>query len=205
MARRTKEDAEQTRLAILDSALQIFYEKGFTQTRFDEIAKRIDLTKGAVYWHFRSKEDIVASLILQKLTARQGLFEKSAKIETLSDLRKAFIAEAVLIEQDEEFKRFLFFCFFQMEWSKQAIKNIWPKIKQLWELPYKRVNDCLAFLQSKGAINAQINVEDLTEVLMNLWNGVINSYVSGCKQVSFSENIGKGFDLATASAKMENK
>ena len=32
MARKTKEDAEQTRLAILDSALQTFYEKGFSRT-----------------------------------------------------------------------------------------------------------------------------------------------------------------------------
>ena len=61
--RRTKEDAEQTRLAILASAMDIFYEKGYSKTTFDEIAKRINLTKGAVYWYFRNKPDIVAALI----------------------------------------------------------------------------------------------------------------------------------------------
>lgn len=45
MARRTKEEAEQTRIEILRSALDIFCEKGYSRTTFDEIAKRINLTK----------------------------------------------------------------------------------------------------------------------------------------------------------------
>ena len=42
--RRTKEDAEKTRKAILASAMDIFCEKGYSKTTFDEIAKRINLT-----------------------------------------------------------------------------------------------------------------------------------------------------------------
>ena len=45
MPRRTKEEAEKTRQEILFSALDIFYEKGYSKTTFDEIAKRINLTK----------------------------------------------------------------------------------------------------------------------------------------------------------------
>ena len=44
MARRTKEDAEQTRKEILITALDVFCEKGYSRTTFDEIAKRINLT-----------------------------------------------------------------------------------------------------------------------------------------------------------------
>ena len=62
MVRKTKEDTEQTRLAIMEAALQTFYEKGFSRTTFDEIAKRIDMTKGAVYWHFRNKADVIFKL-----------------------------------------------------------------------------------------------------------------------------------------------
>ena len=62
MARKTKEDSEQTRRAILDSAMQVLYEKGYSRTTFDEIAARINLTKGAVYWHFKSKTDLIMNL-----------------------------------------------------------------------------------------------------------------------------------------------
>lgn len=61
--KKTKEEAEATRQAILQSALDTFCEKGYSKTTFDEIAKRINLTKGAVYWHFRNKPDVIAALI----------------------------------------------------------------------------------------------------------------------------------------------
>ena len=48
MPRRTKEEAEKTRQEILFSALDIFYEKGYSKTTFDEIAKRINLLHQAV-------------------------------------------------------------------------------------------------------------------------------------------------------------
>ena len=40
--RRTKEDAEQTRKAILNSAMDMFYEKGYSKTTFDEIARQLN-------------------------------------------------------------------------------------------------------------------------------------------------------------------
>ena len=87
--RRTKEDAEQTRQAILESAMDIFYEKGYSKTTFDEIAKRINLTKGAVYWYFRNKPDIVAALIndfVQKHIKRLEEFRAGKEEENLDIL-----------------------------------------------------------------------------------------------------------------------
>lgn len=55
MVRKTKEEAENTRREILKAALEVFYQKGYSRTTFDEIAARINLTKGAVYWHFKNK------------------------------------------------------------------------------------------------------------------------------------------------------
>ena len=50
MARKCKEDAEKTRQAVLESALDVFSEKGYAKATFDEIAARAGFTKGAVYW-----------------------------------------------------------------------------------------------------------------------------------------------------------
>ena len=49
MARKTREESENTKVLILKSALDCFYEKGFSRTTFEDIALRIHLTKGAVY------------------------------------------------------------------------------------------------------------------------------------------------------------
>ncbi|MFC4727383.1 TetR family transcriptional regulator [Coralloluteibacterium thermophilus] len=62
MARRTKEDAAQTREAILDAAVQVFHEKGVSRSSLEEIARRAGVTRGAVYWHFAHKRDVLQAM-----------------------------------------------------------------------------------------------------------------------------------------------
>ncbi len=49
---------EHTRSLLLDAAEQVFAEKGFTQATIDDIAHTAGFTKGAVYKHFGTKEDL---------------------------------------------------------------------------------------------------------------------------------------------------
>ena len=62
MARKTKEEAEKTRESIIDSAIQIFSDQGIARTTLAEIAKSAGVTRGAIYWHFKNKEDLVTAL-----------------------------------------------------------------------------------------------------------------------------------------------
>lgn len=49
---------------ILEVSQQLFFEKGFDQTTIQDIVDRLEgLTRGAVYHHFKSKEDIMNALI----------------------------------------------------------------------------------------------------------------------------------------------
>lgn len=52
-----------TRARIQQIAVELFTEQGYEKTSLREIAERLDVTKAALYYHFRSKEDIVASLV----------------------------------------------------------------------------------------------------------------------------------------------
>jgi AcrR family transcriptional regulator len=52
----------ETRARIQAVAVELFAEQGYDKTSLREIAERLDVTKAALYYHFKSKEDIVASL-----------------------------------------------------------------------------------------------------------------------------------------------
>ncbi|WP_433598133.1 TetR/AcrR family transcriptional regulator [Nocardia sp. CA-135953] len=52
-----------TRERIRTVAIELFAERGYETTSLREIAERLGVTKAALYYHFRTKEDIVASLI----------------------------------------------------------------------------------------------------------------------------------------------
>ena len=91
MARRTKEEAQQTRETILMAALDMFCDKGYSRTTFDEIAKKINLTKGAVYWHFRNKPDIIKALIIEAFERNQtAINHEISEVNTLDDLLRYF-------------------------------------------------------------------------------------------------------------------
>jgi AcrR family transcriptional regulator len=49
---------ERTRALLLDAAEEVFAEKGFTSASLDDIARAAGYTKGAIYKHFATKEDL---------------------------------------------------------------------------------------------------------------------------------------------------
>lgn len=53
---------------ILDAALQVFTDKGFVSARMDDIAQQAGLSKGGVYAHFKSKEEIFLALLERLLS-----------------------------------------------------------------------------------------------------------------------------------------
>ena len=109
MARKTKAEAEKTRRDILRAALDLFYEKGYSKTTFDEIAKRINLTKGAVYWHFRNKPDIVSALIKEAFERVTAVIESHLPDEPgLKTMQTAFVKDAVLIRDNPDYRKFYF-------------------------------------------------------------------------------------------------
>ncbi len=77
-----KEKQRQEREAlILQVAQEVLIEKGYYETSIDEIAARVGISKGTVYLHFPSKEDLVAAIFerdTQKLVERVETILSSA-------------------------------------------------------------------------------------------------------------------------------
>ncbi len=67
MARKTAEEAERTRQKILASGAQVFAVSGFSCATLEIIAKQAGLSRGAVYWHFKGKEELLLA-VLQDIT-----------------------------------------------------------------------------------------------------------------------------------------
>ncbi|WP_382306428.1 TetR/AcrR family transcriptional regulator [Herbiconiux sp. UC225_62] len=63
MIDRGKRSGIQTRHEIQDAALTLFSAQGYDATSLREIAERVGISKAALYYHFRSKDEIVASVL----------------------------------------------------------------------------------------------------------------------------------------------
>lgn len=60
--RRTKADAQKTYDAILDAAIDQFSQRGVANTSLEDIAESANVTRGAIYWHFKNKGEIFDSI-----------------------------------------------------------------------------------------------------------------------------------------------
>ncbi len=65
--RRREREKEQRRNSILRAARKEFFEKGFRSVTVDSIARRAELSKGAIYLYFTSKEEIYAQILLRDI------------------------------------------------------------------------------------------------------------------------------------------
>lgn len=60
--RKTKTEALKTKEHLMLAALETFYRKGIARTSLNEITQAAGVTRGALYWHFKNKEDLFDAL-----------------------------------------------------------------------------------------------------------------------------------------------
>jgi AcrR family transcriptional regulator len=61
---------EETQAKILDAAEAVFSEQGFDMTQLEEVAARAGFTRGAIYAHYASKEDLFLALMEQRVLTK---------------------------------------------------------------------------------------------------------------------------------------
>lgn len=106
--RRTKAEAEETRARLLEAAEHLFFEHGVSSVTLEKIASAAGLTRGAIYWHFANKAEIVRALDAVASLDIEALFEKAWEAEPEDPLATAcdLALEALrLIATDERRQR----------------------------------------------------------------------------------------------------
>ncbi|MBO3697947.1 TetR/AcrR family transcriptional regulator [Roseivirga sp. E12] len=76
-------DGSKTRYKILDETMTLVLENGFAGTTIDHILERTDITKGAFFYHFKSKADLALSLM--EYFARLDIAELNTSIEETAE------------------------------------------------------------------------------------------------------------------------
>lgn len=101
---------EDTRSRIQAIALRLFTEQGYEATSLREIAEELGVTKAALYYHFKTKEDIVASLAGERVAEMEELLawlrEQPKTPETRRELVLRY-AERLEQPRHAEIARFL--------------------------------------------------------------------------------------------------
>ena len=108
MARNTKEEALETRARILDTAEQIFSEKGVSRAALSDIAEAAGVTRGAIYWHFKNKVDLFDAMMqrvklpMEQMTQR---FSDKELEDPIAYIKASALNVILRLAKDEQTRR----------------------------------------------------------------------------------------------------
>ncbi|MBS0054286.1 multidrug efflux transporter transcriptional repressor AcrR [Yersinia sp. Marseille-Q3913] len=103
MARKTKQQAEETRQQILDAAVREFSAHGVSGTSLTDIAAAAGVTRGAIYWHFKNKVDLfneIWELSESKIDQLESEYQVKYPDNPLRILREILIYVLVSTRED---------------------------------------------------------------------------------------------------------
>ncbi|MCD1125472.1 TetR family transcriptional regulator [Jinshanibacter sp. LJY008] len=129
MARKTKIEALITRQRILNAALEIFSSKGFTSTSLSDISTLANVTRGAIYWHFENKDDILHEIFCDfEVMKSEHIkpFHVMLNTNPLIALKEALIKTLDIIYHDKKQAKIMSLIFFDRElaYKNNSVRNI---------------------------------------------------------------------------------
>src|SRR5262245_23541078 len=102
-----------TRDRIERAAIRLFVDKGVTETSVRDIARAVEISEGALYRHFVSKEALVWAAFERHYVAFAGRLDALAQAEPTSDRKLAVMIRGFCQAHDEDPTLFRFLLFVQ--------------------------------------------------------------------------------------------
>jgi AcrR family transcriptional regulator len=80
-AARKEREFQAREILILDHAQRLLLERGFQDWNMDELARKVEYSKGTLYLHFATKEDLALAVATRALKERADLFERAGAFQ----------------------------------------------------------------------------------------------------------------------------
>lgn len=195
MKRTTHEEATETRSKILIAALDVFSRKGYSRTTFVDIAKEIGLSKGAIYWYFKTKPDLLAAVI-SDAEKKQCAHSMIKPPESIAAFRELMLAAANRVVENQAAQKFEFFCHFQIEWSTELMAEVKMKLEALRGDQMREFIQLLTHMQDIGELKAEANIQMIAYALSAMWVGSLRmALLEKCSFEEFRTLLEQHFDL----------
>ncbi|MFF0311934.1 TetR/AcrR family transcriptional regulator [Streptosporangium sp. NPDC004379] len=167
-----KEHLEARRRQILDAARRCFIRNGFHATSMQDVLAEAELSAGAVYRYFKSKDDIIAAI------AAEALAEVASAFEAEDDARPPDLDNIVDLVLGVERPPLS-----GSQGSAQLLVQVWSealrspllgtKLKEVMTEARGVVGGLVARHQQRGLLPADVPAEHVADVLMALVDGFL--------------------------------
>jgi len=162
---------EARRQQVLDAAAECFARKGFHRTTMHDICQMAELSPGAVYRYFRSKDEIIGAMEEQGRQHSAAIMdavtsERSSTLDVLEGLVDVFFSKLEDVRD----------CAVHIELWAEALSN--PRIKETVVRVDESIREAFSQrivkdAQRRGEIHPNLDRDAVARVLMAFWHGLV--------------------------------
>ncbi|RRD67527.1 TetR family transcriptional regulator [Comamonadaceae bacterium OH2310_COT-174] len=176
--RRTKAQAQETRDQLMRAALDVFDQRGVSRASLNEIAQCAGVTRGALYWHFKNKEDLFDALfqhIFEDLSHSLAEDIRNQAPDMLQSLRQALLNNFERIEHNALHHKFCRILYLKCEHTEDnaAILGVMDRYQDMWsEQIHSALRLCVQQQRLPQALDialAAVYLKSVVFGLIELW------------------------------------
>ncbi len=179
MSRKTKQDSLETRNRLLDAAEQVFYDKGFAHTTLMDIASAAEMTRGAIYWHFKNKTEIFEAMVDRVHLPLESLAEYCPDIDEpdpLVRLREFTILVLKETVRNPRRRRVFTILFHKLEINGEA-KALELRQQAAFMDSTQRIEGTLASAVEKKLLPEDLDIHKAAVVMHAFFTGVMSNWL----------------------------
>lgn len=114
--------SEQRKNEILDAALEVFSKEGLSEASVDDVVRRSGLSKGTLYWYFKSKDRLVGAL-MKRFFSRELAKVRSLKDDTGSVRDRLLRYSREIVGEMKRMPRALTFEFYAVAIRRRSVRK----------------------------------------------------------------------------------
>jgi TetR/AcrR family acrAB operon transcriptional repressor len=180
VARRTKDEALETRHRILDVAEQVFSERGVTRTSLADIAEAAGVTRGAIYWHFSDKADLFCSMVARATMPMETPIcqtDHRGAADPLGSIRDMMVGILRHTSKDPQARRVFHIVFHKCE-HVDEMQPVWQRFNEMRTSCLQRIEAGLRAAMQKGQLPRTLNARRAATGLRALLDGLVSNWVT---------------------------
>ncbi|MGH8806250.1 MAG: TetR family transcriptional regulator [Noviherbaspirillum sp.] len=196
MVRSTKEEALETRSRILDAAENVFYARGVSRTALADIAQAANVTRGAIYWHFKNKGDLFDAMCARVRLPMEAMMEAKAEEEEsdpLGQLRAVWVFLLNEMERNLHLRKVFEILFHKCEFVEQS-DPIWLRQREAYRRGAGYIEQIVCKAIRKKQLPPDLDAKLACATLHASLNGLLNNWLFAPDSFDLTGNAGKLFD-----------
>ena len=194
--RRTKEEAAQTRQALLDAALEAFSRQGYQATRLEDIAQAAGVTRGAIYHHFGGKAGLYKTLMEDASAQESGVVEAAiSEGGSLREIMTRILSYSLALFEEDRRLRQVFELAQIKAGSDPGLEAIQGQRLEQSELLISSTASIMAQGIIRGDLRADLDPTTVARAFIAYQNGVAMLWLSNRQAFSIKEKAAEFADI----------